>query len=283
MRSRPPAYLFGLVLTTCFILGVVSVFIRKAGTATPAPRTPAQRPTVTRAASPTPGQTAVLFLGIDDLQEPAPVLLAVWVATYSLPGRDVFLFGFPTDTLAGEDTQTPLQDLFAWDPSSGPDPAFLTALQAITLLPPRLIVVLDALGFAAAIDYLGGVDLNGVQLSGAEVNAVLDLWQDNPGARVEAQARVLEALSQRSPSLGATPDLTPLLALIPEHGYLSTQPADAALLLAPLLPLDPTAVHILTLTPPPSSSLRDSPAPAEAALDLTALPSDRWTSGKPML
>ena len=250
MRSKPPLLLVFLFLGLCFVLGIASTLLDDSGdeaSATPALRRTA---TPTRRATPTPGPAAVYFFGVDELESEHPRLLAVWMATFERGGSDVFLFGFPTDTQAGGDSSGTLGDLFAWDPAAGPSPHFEQALQTVTLLPARMTVVLDRVGFQAVVNHLGGVELSGVRLSGAETVAVLELWQDDPTASVEAQARVLEALAQRAPRAGATPDLTLLLSLIPDHAYLSLRPAEAALLLAPLLPLGPDSIHVTTLTLP---------------------------------
>ncbi len=256
MRSRPPLLLILLILGLCFVLGLVSTLLPDTSNGAPATRTPPRTATPIRRATPTPGPSAVYFFGVDDLQSDEPALLAVWMAKYERGSPDVFLYGFPTDMQVDGEVQGRLVDLFDWDPVDGPSAAFLQGLRTVSLLPARMIVVLDRAGFQAVINRLGGVELSGARLSGAETLAALSLWEDDPTASVQAQARVLQALAPLAPRAGATPDLTPLLTLIPDHAYLSLRPAEAALLLAPLLPLEPESIHITTLTLPGVSPAR---------------------------
>jgi hypothetical protein len=248
MRSKPPIPLVLIFSVVCFALGVSSVVLTQQDGSRERAIPVVSRATATVPVGSTPSQQAVLILGVDSLEIPEPSLLAIWLATLRPPARDVFLLGFPTDLPIGLEDLAPAHERFRWDPETGPDLEFLTSLQAVTVLPPRLVVVLDRVGFAAVVDYAGGIDLNGVPITGEEVIAVLDLWRDDPTARVETQARVLEALTLRGPSIGATPDLTRLVSLIPTHAFLSSDVADAALLLAPLLPIEPSTLRVTTLS-----------------------------------
>ncbi len=250
MRSKPPLLLVVLFLGLCFVLGLASTLLEdldQRRTPTPASLRTA---TATRGATPTPGPSAVYFIGVDELESEQPRLVAVWMATFERSGTDVFLFGFPSDMQTGGPDSDGLASLFTRDEDGGPSSEFELALQSVSLLPPRMTVILDRTGFQAVVNHMGGVELGGVRLTGAETMAVLDLWQDDPTGLVEAQARILGALAQQAPRAGSTPDLTPLLSLIPDHAYLSVRPADAALMLAPLLPLGADSIHITTLTLP---------------------------------
>lgn len=239
MRSNLSTFALLLLVLACFGLGLASALRG----ASPGEAVPTAPPTAV-AAPDVAGQTTVLILGVDDLRSPAPILRAVWLVSFRPPGRDLFLLGLPTDASVPVGSGFPLGALFAWDPEHGLDAAFLAGLQRLAPLQPSLILCMDRTAFAALIDYLEGLDLSGVRLSGAEAVAVLDLLAGDPAAALSAQARLLEALAARAPQAGSTPDLTPLIELIPEHAYLSTSLAEAAGHLAPLLPIEPAAVHI---------------------------------------
>jgi hypothetical protein len=241
MRSNLPAALVLALLLVCFALGVVSAL---------ATRHPDAQPTPTGLSTPAPAghadQTAVLILGVDDLQNTAPLLHAIWLATFRPPGREVFMLGLPLDADTG--AEQPLRDLFRLSADEGLDPGFLAALEKIIPLHADVIVLLDRIGFAALVDYLGGIDLNDVRLDGSQVMAVMDLVAADPEASLSAQARILEAMTARAPLIGPSPDITPLLDLIPQHAYLSCELAQAVALLSPLLPMQPESVHFDVFT-----------------------------------
>ena len=103
---------------------------------------------------------------------------------------------------------------------------------------------MDETAFAGLIDYLGGVDLNGTTFSGNEILGFLSLVVQEPEASLTSQSRLIEAMVQRLPALGALPDVSPLLALVPDHAHLSL-PANQLLgMLSPLLPVDPAEIHV---------------------------------------
>ena len=101
---------------------------------------------------------SVLIIGVDDLSAPDPMLVAVWQATYSYPNRDVILLGQSVDSLACGNQPNTLTDLFSWDSSGGVAPEFLAAFEDIPY------VIADETAFAALIDELEGLDLNGAHL-----------------------------------------------------------------------------------------------------------------------
>ena len=249
MRSSVSTFALLLLVLVCFGLGLASAL---------APRS-AATPTATIAPGPAPvpdagGQTTLLVVGVDDLHSPQPALRAVWLISFRTPGKDLFALGLPTHAAVPVQSGFALAELFAWDREHGVDAAFLAGLQRLAPLQPSLVLCMDRTAFAALIDYLGGLDLNGVRLSGVEAVAVLDLLADDPAASLATQARLLEALALRAPQAGATPDLTPLIDLIPDHVYLSSSLAEAAAALAPLLPIEPTALHF-DLPPVPTAPL----------------------------
>lgn len=235
MRSNLSAVALLLLLAVCFTLGLVSALLGRS----PAPER-APTPTATGYESP---QTTVLIIGVDDLQSDVPVLVALWVATYRLPATDVFLLGVPVDFPAASANPSSLSSLFRFSQQEGVSAEFLQAMADIVPVNPDLVIVLDRHAFAALIDYLGGLELNGAHLDGLEVAAALDILAGDPHALLTAQTRVLLAMTPRASLLGASPDITPLLALIPSHIYLSDSVALAIGLASPLLPIDPSRVH----------------------------------------
>jgi len=111
-------------------------------------------------------------------------------------------------------------------------------------LEPDVTVVLDETAFAALVDFVGGVDLNGTVFSGDQVLGFLSLVEDQPDALLAAQSRLMEALVQRSQALGPSPDTSPLHRLVPEHAHPSFPVNQLLAMLTPLLPVDPAEVHV---------------------------------------
>jgi hypothetical protein len=254
MRSNLSAAVLLILVLVCFTLGLVSALGRHpAQDAGPSAGSPSLPSTASFL------QRTVLFLGVDSLESSDPSLLAVWLASFRLPGRDIFLLGLPTDLIAAGENQASLSSLFRWSSEEGPDPGFLSAVQQAAPLTPDLIVCLDRDGFITLVDYLGGLDLGGVHLDGAQTMAVLDMLTGDEDASLATQGRLLEAMSLRAPLVGSTPDLTSLLNLAPMHAYLSTPVTEAAALVAPLLPIEPDAIYLDTLSSPSTSPAPPSP------------------------
>jgi len=233
MGRRAQLKLLLLVVMVGFVLGLLSVLLGQIETGG------ASTPTAQAGL----GQTTILILGVDRFDQP-PTLRAIWFATFRPPGRSVFLYGLPTNApIAGEDVVT-LNALFAWSADAGVDPLFLDMLTRTIPLQPDATVLMDDAAFAGLIDYLGGVDLNGTTFSGNEVLGFLSLVVEEPEASLASQSRLIEAMIQRLPDLGAATDVTPLLGLVPHHAHLSL-PVDQLLgMLSPLLPVDPAEIHV---------------------------------------
>ena len=227
-------------MVVCFVFGILTVLVSQPGR----PASASPTPTPTFISPQRPDQQTILILGVDRLAETAPKLEAVWIATYRLPAKDLFLLGMPTDLQPDEDSPQRLGDLFAWSGERGVDPAFIRELQLIVPLPMNAVVVLDEEGFGAIIDYLGGIDVNGVEMSGAQVIGVIGLLRDNPPALLSTQQHFVEAMSARVSSLDSHPDLSPLLELLPEHAFISVDVKVLVDEVAPLLPLRPETIHI---------------------------------------
>ncbi len=221
-----------------FALGLVSTLMRPAGSSPTATAMPQAE------LSPTPAvgasQINVLIVGLDSLQAKKPNLVAVWLASFRPPGKEVFLFGFPLDHPLSDGGS--LSESFAW--SGEPSTEFLDSLAAVAPLPLDAVIALDAEGFAGLIDFLGGVPTGEATVGGAAALNVLDLLRGDPAASLLAQSRLLEALATRVKAVQPGTDLQPLLALVPDHAYVSLSPDDGLALIAPYLPLDPARIHL---------------------------------------
>ncbi|OGO12700.1 MAG: hypothetical protein A2Z66_00940 [Chloroflexi bacterium RBG_13_66_10] len=61
-------------------------------------------------------------------------------------------------------------------------------------------------------------------------------------------------MATRAGTLGDSPDITPLTALIPDHAHLSSPLNQVIALAAPLLPLQASAVHFDTMASPAATA-----------------------------
>ena len=234
-----------------FALGVVTTVLR--------PRPPADRatPTSTRRPRSTepvhgPPQLTILILGVDSLDADDPALLAVWLASFRPAGRELFLFGFPTDHELADGTR--LQQAFA----SGEDPLeSLESLASLSVLPLDAAIVLDSEGFAGLIDFLGGVPTGETSVDGAAALSVLALLRDDPAASLLAQARLLEAVSAQAPEVQPGTDLQPLLDLVPDHAASSMAAEQVLTLVAPYLPFESARIHVSLPATPAESPAQD--------------------------
>ncbi len=247
MIKRPSLPLVLFVLFACFAAGVASVLLRQSdddltsGSPRIEPSTTAHLPLTNATSSP---QTTILVLGVDQLSAETPVLEAIWFVTYRLPGTNLYLFGIPLDTPVEAQSALQLKDLFRWSTDQGPDALFIQALYAKVPLPIDVTLVIDEIAFAAFVDYMGGVTLESGTLDGRQVIGVLELVENQPTAALEVQRRLVQALSEKVPDLGSTPDLSPLMALIPENAYSSIPAINVVAMISPLLPIQPGAIHI---------------------------------------
>jgi hypothetical protein len=240
MTRRRPIAILAVVMLVFFVFGVLTVFVSQQGQ----PRTASPTSTPTFIPPRRPDQQTIILLGVDDLGSSNPALEAVWFATYRLPAKDLFLFGMPTDLKPYDDSADRLSGMFAWRSDSGVDPDFIQALHEIVPLTPNAIVVLDEAGFAAVVDYLGGIEVNGAKMDGAQVVSVVGMLRENPAASLSTQQHFVEAMSKRVADLEEHPDLTPLLSILPEHGFLSVDIKVLVDAVAPLMPLEPEMIHI---------------------------------------
>lgn len=247
MTKRPSLPLVLFVLLACFVAGLASVLLRPRDDQSP-PASIQTEPSATVhlniANATSSPQTTILILGVDQLGSATPQLEGIWFATFRLPGTDLFLFGIPLDAPVGAQAQLDLKDLFRWSADQGPDALFMQALYATVPLSIDVILVIDKIAFAALVDYMGGVTLESGTLDGRQVIGVLELVENQPKAALEVQGRLVEALSEKAPNLGSTPDLSPLMALIPANAYSSIPAINVVAMITPLLPIQPEAIHI---------------------------------------
>jgi hypothetical protein len=238
-----------------FLLGIISTLVRPAhprSTAGASPTARASASITTTVSPPADGdQTTVVILGVDSLEAKKPQLLAAWIVSFRPPDRDLFVLGLPTDW-ATPDGATLAQ---AFEATRGQGADFAAALDAVTPLPRDLVIVLDSEGFAAVIDFLGGVPSGEETIDGSAALGVLDLLSDDPRASLQAQYRLLQALAGRADRVQPGTDLKPLLSLVPDHASLSVSQPEAIARIAPVLPFDPELIHIgLPGNPPPPST-----------------------------
>jgi len=226
----------------CFILGLARALRRPDSSAFPTPG-----PSTRAAPVADLDQTMVLFVGVDDLSSPSPRLRAVWWAAFRPPGKEVFLYGIPLNRPLEEDPDRTMSDVFRWSPVTGVDPMLLMAMRNVISLSPALVIVLDEVGFATLIDFLGGVTQDGETMDGATVIGFLNLIADKPQTLLETQATILGGLRHKIPTFVEQVDLTPLTNLIPAHAYLSESVPEAFALLSPLLPIDPESIHVMPI------------------------------------
>jgi hypothetical protein len=248
MQTSRRLGLFLGVIGVCFTLGLLSAILGIPGGSSPGdvPTPPLPTWTADPAGS---SQTTILVLGVDSLSVSEPRLRAVWWVTFRLPGRELFLLGVPPDYRVGSGLPS-LADQFHWSPQAGPGSEFMTVLHTAAPQDVQVTAALDEVGFAALIDYVGGVNLNGVPLRGDQAMAVLGLIEDDASALLTTQSRLLEALIAPAAAMGPSPDVSALIALIPLHAYLSEPFSQLAARLSPLLPLDPAMVHVDLLAAP---------------------------------
>jgi hypothetical protein len=124
---------------------------------------------------------------------------------------------------------------------------FLDELYQILPLSPDLVVVNDEVAFSSAVNYLGGVDLEGAKLDGESVLGFLSLSWQKPEILLNNQALILEALIPRAIAVAPSPELTELVELIPDHVYISQDVTDAVSMLTPLRDINPDNVFFILL------------------------------------
>lgn len=241
MTKRPPIPVIVLVIILCFVLGLLNVVLDNSdntlsSTSTPTPSVLSENPSDLR---------SVLIVGVDNLESPSPSLRAVWVLLYQISSDSLYLHGLPLDAKSGGDGTETLRDLFAWSIEDGLDEDFTQELLRILPLSPDLIVVNDETAFASAVNYLGGVEIEGKSLDGESVIAFLSLSWEKPEILLNNQALLLEALVPKALASSPTPELTDLAELIPEHVYISLDVTEAVALMNPLRKISPDNIFFI--------------------------------------
>ena len=242
MKRRPSLVLLLIVLVAFFGLGFLQVMLRPDQDAAPA--APTETPVPGSGNSDSPIQ--ILVIGVDDLGARSPALRALWMATYTPAKAELFLFGLPLDLRPSEQSK-PLADRFSLTRQGLPAEPFLRALQSRIDLQPALVVVLDEHAFARAVDFFDGVEISGVRYTGEAIMRLMEPLQDEPRPLLEAQIKVLQSLLPKALGLSPPAEVSELMALLPDHMRLSTQPQEAFAILAPMLDLEAQNVHVLPL------------------------------------
>lgn len=245
MARRPSIALLIIVALAFFLFGLYSVTIGNPAIPTGNVNHPTRSSASLQQLDSEKSSTTFLVLGVDDLASPQASLKAIWYVSFGYPGKDIFLLGLsPTLTLPG--SQRPLSASFAWNPGEGVSAAFVEQLTRAVPLEITATIVLDELGFAGLIDYLGGVVLNSSHFQGEQVLGILSLTAEDTQASLQMQKRLLEAMASRAALLGRTPEITGLVELMPDHLYSSISINRAVMLVAPLLPIEAETTHIET-------------------------------------
>jgi hypothetical protein len=148
---------------------------------------------------PATGQRNLLVIGIDDLSSPSPRLESVWLVSY-FPGHSVFtLFPIYPDILEnGKSDRQALAKDFSLDAHDTPNQAFFDLMGRETWWNNYLVI--DEAGWAAILDFLGGVISDGRPLDGSGARGSLTLWGDLL-ASLHAQTELLQAACLRAAAL----------------------------------------------------------------------------------
>jgi hypothetical protein len=252
MKNRSQILIL-LIIFFCFSLGCLSVILNRLGSESqpvlitspdgsqaPFPELPSQLGSSKR----------VLILGVDDLQKPDSTLLAVWLVDVRLSEKEVDLFGYHLDYNLEGGSKRKLRDMFGFSFETGVDSVFIdTITESMPSGHLDVIIVMDELIFAALVDFIGGVKMNDVLLSGSEVIAVQRMLYADADALLSTQAQILEHLRSQLLDLGDSVDLTPLFEFDPSHRYISEDPEELVLWASPALPFEPDRIRIELVTP----------------------------------
>lgn len=242
MRKKPPTTYLLLALFAFFLIGLLSVLIRRNSTETPVTSTAVS--TSSRKII-LDNQNTILILGVDEAVSAQPILHSIWLVTLDYELEEVSLRGFPTNFKYPESELT-LAESFSWSAISGFNNANLDPFEDLASGSLLATIILDEEGFANLIDYVGGITINGEPLDGRTVIGVLDMLYDQPEASLTMQARVIGAIVYSASRLGNTPELTPLISLIPEHASISQPAPELASLAIPFLPISLEAFDVET-------------------------------------
>ena len=243
MRNRSSLALIIPLLIVCFAAGVLSVLLK------PPPedsRPAAVTPFSTSPFIATPTRIArstIIVFGVDSFDGSASgTLLSTWLISFGSRDGQIELTGIPFDAPL-PDGRT-LREAFSLFEPPDYGAQFIASLAAFTPNPIQGFVVLDRIGFASVVDYLGGFSLGDQTYDGARTLVALSLMEDNAQESLKLQAQILQAMADAAPALGRTPEVTSLTTLVPEHAFSSPAAAQLATMVIPLLPIDSDRVVI---------------------------------------
>lgn len=242
MARRPSLALLIIVAGSFFLIGLYTAFLQGSPAEPSIAQATSMSPTVATS-QPRQVDRNILLLGVDDLSAASPSLKSIWLLSFRPPAPDIFLLGIPTDFAVPGDPPSQLAEQFSFQQDSGPSSQFLDSLYRQIPLELNAVVVLDETGFAQAIDFLGGVTINQATFSGQEVLGIISLTEDDSSANLQLQRRLLQAMSAQAAEVGASPEITPLVQLSPQHLYLSTTINQMVELISPTLPIKPATTH----------------------------------------
>ena len=251
MRSRSPLSLVLPLLLVCFAAGVLSVILKPPSDDLPQSDTAlpqADNPEPALGVQPGNTRSTILIMGVDSLDEPqAAELEALWLLTFGKREERIELLGLAHDVKLPDGQM--LRQAFSIFAPPDYGASFINALGEYSTSPIIGWVVLDQAGFARLIDYLGGFMLGDQAYDGSRAIGALNLLLNRPQESLKLQARVLQALIERAPDLGRTPEVTSLTTLVPEHAMTSPSAPQLAAMAIPLLPIDPSGIDLILLPP----------------------------------
>jgi hypothetical protein len=244
MRNRTSYAVIIPLLIVCFAAGVLSVVIKPpAQDSRPDSITPLGSPLPIIPTAPQARRSTILVFGVDALDEQTGgTLLTVWMITFGAADEMIELTGIPYD-MRLPDGKTVRESFSLFKP---PDygARFISSMSTFTEYPIQGFVVLDRIGFARLIDYLGGFQLGEQAYDGSRALVALGLLENSPQESFKLQVQILQAMVNAAPVLGRTPEVTSLTTLVPDHAFTSPAAAQLATMAIPLLPIDPGRVSI---------------------------------------
>lgn len=254
MQRRSNVSPFLIVLIACFLLGMLSVFLRRAARdaedANNAPTPAAVNLPVTEA-TPSSQNEVALLIGVDSLTASTPALRSVWLIEFHHSGRYIHFLGIPVDLQLGGPSTPSLEELFQFSTQRGLEGPFLSSVNLLAPHPADIHIVLDEVALETGLDFLGGVTLDEDSFTGSQIVRVLDLLSDDPSADLKMQSEILSELASHAFDLSTNLDISSLIGLIPEHAYISTDPLELSSLAASMLPVRPEDIVIELFIPTP--------------------------------
>ena len=172
--------------------------------------------------TPTTGQRNILIIGVDRLSTRPTTpsrLESIWLAAY-LPGQPfVTLVSIypPLPTENGKQRST-IEEDFQLDADGAP------GVKLINYLRRRQIwwsghVILDEIAMIEIVDYLGGIPADNRRLSGAIALGEIPRPWDDSAAAIRGQTSLLKQLCRQAAQIPVNPDLSRIIALIPDNMY----------------------------------------------------------------